>query len=580
MVISATPSLIKPTVRRAIAVLAIAASMFGAQIALAAKVTLDRTQISMSESATLTVEAEDDGALPDDILRNLERNFDVTSRGQSKQTSCVNFSCTSTSSTAYMLEPKAPGIYTIPGFTLDGEAVAARQLQVNAINTDPNKGPVSNIFAELSVDNKEVTLQQQVLLTVKVNTAVNLTDLNIEPLNIPNTLLKEIGQTSYQRTLGSKLFQTYEVRYALFPQASGTLQIPPLTVHVARPDGGRQGFRSLFSSNRQERVRTNSETVDVTTPPPHKGDWLPAQTMSLKDSWSSDLLDLKVGDSITRTITTTALGLSAEQLPPITMDGTANYKTYPDQPASEDRQNERGIVGIHTDSIAIVPTQSGTVTLPAIQLQWWNLTTQKLQTAELPAVTLTVKPNPDAAIAPQTPPYEPVLSNSQPTAEPPASTTAIQVDHQHLRLWQIATTISSVLALVFLVLWLSSRRRPTAISDEQLALSPEASQLPAALNALKSACQLGQPDAIRVKLLAWAKLRWPEASAYSTMDVARLLQSAQANEALKALDAALFQGEPGQPQHWQTIADACEKSQATANILSKDQLAPLYPNNG
>lgn len=357
--------------------------LLGGSAAWAAKISLDRSQISMNESATLSVEASDNAELPDDVMASLERNFHVTNRGESKQVSCINLKCDSTITTSYLLEPKQPGIFTIPSFTLGGQTIKARRIQVNAVNTDPTKGPVDNVFAELSVDKQKVSLQQQVLLTIKINTSINLTDLNLEPLDIPNTLLKELEQKSYQRQIGGKLFQTYEIRYALFPQTIGALTIPPATVYIAQPGSSPRGFRSLFAPTRQERLRTNGATVEVTRPPAHSGDWLPAYALQLQDKWSKDLNDVKVGDSITRTITTTAMGLSAEQLPPITMQGTANYKVYPDQPSTEDRIYEEGVSGIHTDTLALVPTKAGTFTLPAVKLEWWNITQQKMEVSTL-----------------------------------------------------------------------------------------------------------------------------------------------------------------------------------------------------
>ncbi len=41
----------------------------------------------------------------------------------------------------------------------------------------------------------------------------------------------------------------------------------------------------------------------------------------------------------------------------------------------------------------IIPHADGTVTLPAVSIQWWNSTTRKSETATLDSLTLTVTPS-------------------------------------------------------------------------------------------------------------------------------------------------------------------------------------------
>ena len=66
-------------------------------------------------------------------------------------------------------------------------------------------------------------------------------------------------------------------------------------------------------------------------------------------------------------------------------------KYYPDQSEHQDQVDTLGVQGSLQQSLAIVPTQSGRITLPEVRIPWWNVETDSLQYARLPAQTIMVK---------------------------------------------------------------------------------------------------------------------------------------------------------------------------------------------
>ena len=144
----------------------------------------------------------------------------------------------------------------------------------------------------------------------------------------------------------------------------------------------------------------------------HGKTWLPANDLSLTESWSQTPPNFVVGEPITRTLTLKADGLTAAQLPSMAMGDSNNFKAYPDQPRLNDKIGSAGISGTRQEKIALIPTRAGEITLPAIEIEWWNLNGKQMEVAKLPARVVTVAPA--ANVAANTTPATPQVLSQAP----------------------------------------------------------------------------------------------------------------------------------------------------------------------
>jgi hypothetical protein len=133
--------------------------------------------------------------------------------------------------------------------------------------------------------------------------------------------------------------------------------------------------------------------------PPQAADldyFLPTASLTIKQSFDKPLHGLRVGDTLTRTVTINASNLRAMLIPPPKFDAPDGIVVYPKQPAVADLKTERGdfVGGRRADSAIYLVQKQGDYTLPPIQVQWWNLDQKKVQTATLPAVHFDAAPNP------------------------------------------------------------------------------------------------------------------------------------------------------------------------------------------
>lgn len=127
-----------------------------------------------------------------------------------------------------------------------------------------------------------------------------------------------------------------ETRYAIYPQQSGTVEIPPLSFTATAADNGEQ---TAGTPRVGRQVQVNSLPLRLTVKPipasyPSDRPWLPARSLTLEEHWNPDPASqpTQIGDSLTRNITLRVEGLSSTQLPPLPATETVGLRRYPDQP--------------------------------------------------------------------------------------------------------------------------------------------------------------------------------------------------------------------------------------------------------
>ncbi|MCY4044066.1 MAG: BatD family protein [Cellvibrionales bacterium] len=558
---------LKPFYTLSISLWLVMISVFAQMAISAPSVSLSRQHIASNESVELTVSLDKDEDIPSTFINQLKQHFSIENLGRSSETSCVNFKCSSSYKTTLLLSPKGVGLLTIPALSISTGASKPLQIKVSEPNNDPDAGDLQDVFIELSLDKKEAYIDEQILLTLKINSAIQLTNVQLSPIEVDNLNVKELNKDTYQRNLGGVPYTTYEITYALFAKASGQLSIPPVRATGLIPDGRTAGFGSFFNSGKRINIRSNSVSFKVLPIPQQAQDeWLPAQSVIIKDKWLSDLNQAKVGESITGEITLSALGLSSEQLPSLHIKESPNYKLYLEKPELDNHQNENGIIGIRKEKFAIVPNKAGTIVFPTIEIQWWDIATQSFKTAELPAKNINIKPNAEI------PPVEPTLQplSAIPEETPPAASTIdnnpVVTPSPYQPLFYLSAFINA--GLLLLCLWLFTRKK-TPVSQKPTANNQSSSHWQ---DTLSSACKKQNPKAIKQALIAAIKASTGKKDIASLSDIQRLYPDTETRHILQQLEKADYEQQS-------ILLD----SNQLINIFSlgtkdkKNKLADLYP---
>jgi hypothetical protein len=373
-----------------------------------------------------------------------------------------------------------------------------------------------------------------------------------------------------------------EVRYAIFPEQSGTLEIPA-QVFSARIASGRRSFFDLGGGGQLVRRNTQAITLNVLPKPATypTADWLPAQNLTLTETWSTPPEQLRVGESATRTVRIVGTGLQGAQLPPILFTPIDGLKYYPDQPAISEQEVDSGLEGIREDSAAVVPTRAGTYTIPEIRIPWWDTRTGELQYAVLPERTITATGSDPAHTGTPEPLGAPENAQSLPgpaSAIDLTATTALPGSpalEGELRMWQ-AVGVGSTLGWLLTLLYLWRRRGPkTTVASEAAHTVAEKG----AFKALLMACGDGNAAGARAAVITWAATIVPGAAPVSLEQVAQRLGDEDFRRQLEELNAALYR--PGNSS-WSgtTLAECARRVRAGhvgVSVSNREQPIQLYP---
>ncbi len=479
----------------------------------------DRNQLALGESLLLQlrVQGSSDG---DPDLTPLDQDWEVLGRSQSSQIQIVNGDFSRSLVYALTLLARREGDLTIPAICFGSDCSAPLPIRVSAAGQTPAGADSAELLLETEATPSRLFTQQQLLFKVRLLHRVDLGQGSLsepQPSGVDAVVQKLGDDRSFETRRGGRLYRVIERAYAIYPQASGSLEIPPL-----RFDGeiSRDAARFDPFGRHGERVRkqTQALSVEVLSPPADRDGrpWLPAQTLSLEDDWQGKVPQLTVGEPATRTLTLTAAGLQAAQLPELHFGVPADFKNYPDQPARKDHTGASGITGVLQQKIALVPTRPGRYLLPQISLDWWDVSTQQWRQAQLDPVTIEVGPAPGATVvAPPAAQQPPPLADPAPSAPAPAAPAAglppaAKAGQPGFWPWfSLALGLGWLATLLLLARQKTKRSRLVKDSGQD---TPQQRQKAARQTVLQAA-RRNDARATRQALADWSRTLWPDSGA-------------------------------------------------------------------
>ena len=517
---------------------------------------VDRDQLDSGETVELTLESSDASLFGKPDLTPLDALFEV--RGTRQVNHLTNLSDDNKATTRWIitLQPKQSGTVTIPPLQVGDYHSQPIQLTVSPSSARENE--LAPVFIESSLDQPSIYVQAQSILTLRIYHSVALyDDSSLTPLHLSDAIVEQLGESrTYEKMINGVRHGVIELRYGIYPQHSGQLIIPAQTFSATQVDSQQATAPAPLGPKPGKMIHVTSAEIPLEVKPkpadyPATAAWLPARSLSMSESWNPEPDHCQVGDSLTRTLTLKAEGLSSAQLPALPATDVNGLRRYPDLPLLSNQISENGLIGSREEREALVPTRVGQVELPAVEVVWWNTHEDRLERSYLPARTLQVAENPSLAV--DTP-----VSN-----EPLALR-----DDSTLWRWQVSTLILTFTSLLGFGLWWRARWQPAILRAAQTGPSPRT-----LLDDLKRACLANDPQATRQALDAWARQQ-PETLAEMAARFVLL------SDALDGLNGALY-SETG--QHWQgeelwkaiRSIPAAEREQDAGSDSSS--LPPLYP---
>jgi len=534
--------------------------------------TLDRDHVQLGETVTLNVRIQGDtGGVAAPDLRALNQDFQLLGTSQNSSLSVVNGQASSELTFGVALRPRHVGVLQIPALSVAGGRTAPLQLTVSAPDPAAATATQRDIFMESKVEPAHGYVGQQLTYVVRLYYANRIGGDAPQPPQVDGVEVSALGKgLNYDAERGGRTYHVLEQRYALIPQHAGQVEIPPVDFQGEAADP--RDPNSFFGATVPVSASAPAQTITVQPAPADWGGsaWLPARQLGLSlDGWpTAQDAPPRVGQPLNLTMNLQATGLSYEALPALSLPPLDGATVYPDKPVTGNRQDGQWIIGRRQQSFAIVPERAGTLTIPATTLKWWNVLTDKMEVAQIPAHSVSVLPAVGAATTPpQTAPAASVHDvGAAPagTAAAPASTPWRWIALASLGLWLL-----SVLAWW---LWQRRRRGSSVTPPAAARTSARSSQL-----AFLAAARGSDPAAQVRSLLAWARAERPAIQHLGELSAA--LDDAAQRAAIETLQQRHYAAAPSHDAG-ANLAEAFKRGFAWRAPEATDEnagLPPLYP---
>lgn len=386
------------------------------------------------------------------------------------------------------LKPRTTGELIIPSLNIDGFISAPVQIRVLSAPDQPEISASQRLSSTPYYPNQPILIDAMLVHPAKLPTGALLKPSI--PANIQLRALTELSSNQTDEGWISKQ------RFAIFLDTPGTQATPKF---------------ELLTPSGELLTELSSEVIEI-LPPAYqtgKGGWLPAERLTLEDSWSS-LRRLDSASSLTRTLTLSAAGPLAVELPELPLpEGFRRINTD-----LLETQDPFGIISTRIETWEISTANQLTLQTDSTEFPWWDIQSQQTRVLTIPARSLMFQP---LESLPDIPEIDPLLTNVQVVA------------------LAIFSGISLLAALGFGVSLNSKNRRLLARSAR---LSDQLSQTKFDLEehrtflALIQACERNQAEVTAKLLMQWSAYLWPELDPDSLDSICIHSDDAQFNLAL------------------------------------------------
>ncbi len=415
-----------------------------------------------------------------------------------------------------------------------------------------------DFFVEVKATPTDPYVQQQVLFTLTVFMKHSLRGSVSPPQSDSKAVVESLGEArKYRKQRGGKTYEVYERKYLIYPQASGRMQIQPVSLTGSYVRGGRS-----YSVQRKSRsLPLNVRQI----PPSFPGKlWLPAEQLILEEKWPSDLSSWQAGDPVTRSLKLRAKGLFVRQLPeldPVDVDG---FRIYTEPANFKNLPMATAITGVVEQSVVLIPAQPGTYTVPGFKLPWWNTRTDTLEFAELPDKTVTVG---EAAFGSLVVDKPEASTSSVLELEADSSETAAARGNAWF--WVSMVFLSGWLVTGIILLGRSRFYQGLRIMQERR------SSIRKIRKALRQACQKNDATQAKDGLLRWSALVWPDRPPASVSEIGRRC-GGEFEQHVRGLNRALY-GTSGSGWQGEALWESFDRQDSVSVEPGKDHAPGLQP---
>lgn len=315
----------------------------------------------------------------------------------------------------YTLYAAKSGVYNIPAahVRVGGKQISSRPVKVTVVGSAQGRGNNSpkmheddnyqphmkaagsaisgrDLFIKVSANKKKVYEQEPILLTYKVYTLVDLTQLEGKMPELTGFHTQEIPlpqQKSFhiERVNGKPYRTVTWSQYVMYPQMTGKMEIPSITFKgiVVQQNRSVDPFEAFFNGGSgyvevKRNIVAPSIKIDV-LPLPHKPANFSGGVGKFNISAQLNKNELKAGDPLSLRIVVGGIGNLKLIKQPV-VNFPKDWDKYDPKVTDKTKLTSNGLEGNMIYDILAVPRNQGHYTIPPVELTYYDTSLNQYKT--------------------------------------------------------------------------------------------------------------------------------------------------------------------------------------------------------
>ena len=349
--------------------------------------------------------------------RSSQSSFQIIN-GHTSQSSSITFT--------YIVVAVKNGTFTIPAahVTAEGKSVSSNTLKITVSGQVQGGGsqgggsqrqqqmqsqpravgsPISgsDLFIKVSANKKRVFEQEPILLTYKVYTLVDLTQLEGKMPDLNGFHTQEVPlpqQKSFKiETVNGRPYRTVTwSQYVMFPQITGKLKIPSLTFNgiVVQQNRNIDPFEAFFNGGSnyvevKKQIQAPGMEVQV-DPLPQRPANFSGGVGHFNITAHLDNTEVKANDAVKLRVTVSGIGNLKLIKQPV-VEFPKDFDRYDAKVTDKSKLTASGVEGSVVYDFLAVPRHQGKYDIPPVEFTFFDTSSHSYKTVKTEAFTLDVK---------------------------------------------------------------------------------------------------------------------------------------------------------------------------------------------
>lgn len=333
----------------------------------------------------------------------------------------------------YILMANAEGDFTLPAATINvnGEKITSNSVKIKVLPNDgssntavsqptrsgrPDRQSAStgidneDLFVVATLNKTNVYKQEAVLLTYKVYSKVNLIDLDnpmpdLKKFHTQEVELPQERQFELEHYNGHNYHAMTWRQFVLFPQESGSIEIPPLTFEglvAVQTQSSFDPFEMMFNGGPsyvevKRKLKTNKLVLNVKDLPVDKTGNFSGAVGNFEISASLNRQEFKTNEEFSLTIKVKGTG-NMKLMGNPRIDFPSDFYVFDPVINNELKLRSSGFTGERVYEYVITPKVSGEQVVPSAQLTYFDTSSGSYKTISTQPITIDVVKGKEGAV--------------------------------------------------------------------------------------------------------------------------------------------------------------------------------------